>query len=61
MHFLRQSERFTSSRSADMTCKGCLDRQRKLVKWLCKKPDSLLCRKAKARLKKMQDATEVKQ
>jgi len=37
-----------------MACQGCINRQRKLVQLLCKKPDSVLCRKAKERLKRMQ-------
>lgn len=36
-----------------MPCQGCIRRQRKLVERLCKKPDSLLCRKAQARLQRM--------
>lgn len=37
-----------------MACQGCINRQRRLVELLCKKPDSVLCRKAKERLKRMQ-------
>lgn len=37
-----------------MACQGCLNRQRKLVAWLCRKSDSKLCQKAKARLEKME-------
>lgn len=37
-----------------MACQGCVNRQRKIVQLLCKKPDSALCRKAKARLERMQ-------
>jgi hypothetical protein len=36
-----------------MACQGCIDRQRRLVKILCKKPDSKLCQRAKARLERM--------
>jgi hypothetical protein len=36
-----------------MACQGCINRQRMLVKRLCKKPDSPLCRKAQARLQRM--------
>lgn len=36
-----------------MACQGCISRQRKLVRWLCKNPDSKLCRRAKARLERM--------
>ena len=37
-----------------MPCQGCIKRQRKLVEKLCaKRPDGLLCRKAKARLERM--------
>lgn len=44
-----------------MACQGCVNRQRKLVKLLCKKPDSALCRKAKERLERMQSPkTEAK-
>jgi hypothetical protein len=37
-----------------MPCQGCINRQRKLVKKLCAKPDSYLCRKARERLQKME-------
>lgn len=37
-----------------MACQGCINRQIRLVKMLCKNPDSALCRKATARLEKMQ-------
>lgn len=36
-----------------MACQGCISRQRRLVRMLCKNPDSTLCRKAKERLEKM--------
>jgi hypothetical protein len=36
-----------------MACQGCISRQRRLVKVLCKNPDGALCRKAKARLERM--------
>lgn len=36
-----------------MACQGCINRQRRLVNLLCKKPDSALCRKALARLERM--------
>lgn len=36
-----------------MACQGCINRQRRLVQLLCKKPDSRLCRKAQERLDKM--------
>lgn len=37
-----------------MPCQGCINRQRKLAEKLCEKnPDSLLCRKARARLARM--------
>lgn len=37
-----------------MPCQGCIKRQQKLVETLCaKRPDGLLCRKAKARLDRM--------
>jgi hypothetical protein len=37
-----------------MPCQGCINRQRKLVEKLCaKRPDCLLCRKARARLERM--------
>lgn len=36
-----------------MACVGCIARQRKLIQFLCKKPDSWPCQKAKARLEKM--------
>ena len=36
-----------------MACQGCINRQKKLVAYLCKKPDSRLCLKAKARLERM--------
>lgn len=37
-----------------MACAGCIRRKRKLVEKLCaKRPDGLLCRKAKARLQRM--------
>jgi hypothetical protein len=36
-----------------MACQGCISRQRRLVKYLCKKPDSKLCQRAKARLERM--------
>lgn len=36
-----------------MACQGCINRQRKFVALVCKKPDSALCRKAMARLEKM--------
>lgn len=37
-----------------MACQGCINRQKSLVKLFCKKPDSVLCRKARQRLEKMQ-------
>lgn len=37
-----------------MACQGCINRQSKLVRLLCKRPDSSLCRKAKERLARMQ-------
>lgn len=36
-----------------MPCQGCINRQRRLVQLVCKKPDSHFCRKAVARLAKM--------
>lgn len=36
-----------------MACQGCINRQRALVKRLCTKPDSFLCRKARERLQRM--------
>ena len=36
-----------------MACQWCINRQKKLVALLCKKPDSRMCQKAKARLEKM--------
>lgn len=37
-----------------MACQGCIKRQQKLVEKLCeKRPDGLLCRKARARLERM--------
>lgn len=36
-----------------MACK-CIDRQRKLVEKLCRNGESWLCRKARARLAKME-------
>jgi hypothetical protein len=37
-----------------MPCQGCINRQRKLVEKLCaKRPDGLLCRKARSRLERM--------
>ncbi len=37
-----------------MACQGCINRQRAFVKLLCRKPDSKLCQRAKARLEKME-------
>jgi hypothetical protein len=34
-------------------CQGCIDRQRRLVKLLCKNPNSVWCARAKARLERM--------
>ena len=37
-----------------MPCQGCINRQRKLTQKLCeKRPDGLLCGKARKRLEKM--------
>lgn len=37
-----------------MACQGCIKRQRKLVDKLCeKRPDGLMCRKARERLARM--------
>lgn len=36
-----------------MPCQACINRQRRIVDKLCKKPDSWLCRKARERLEKM--------
>lgn len=36
-----------------MACQGCINRQRKLVKFLCKKADSFACKKARERLERM--------
>ena len=41
-----------------MACAGCLSRQRKLIEWVCKKPESRLCRLAKKRLAKMLEETK---
>jgi hypothetical protein len=41
-----------------MGCQGCINRQRRLVNLLCKKPGSALCRRAQARLEKMLQDTE---
>lgn len=41
-----------------MACQGCIQRQKRIVQVLCKKPDSALCRKARERLERMQ--TEAK-
>jgi len=35
-------------------CPGCINRQRKLVAWLCAKGLTKLCEKAKARLAQME-------
>ena len=38
-----------------MPCQGCINRQRKLTEKLCAKlPNGTLCRKAKARLQRME-------
>jgi hypothetical protein len=36
-----------------MACQRCIGRQRKLVRLLCRNPDSYLCRKAQERLARM--------
>jgi hypothetical protein len=36
-----------------MPCKFCIGAQRKLVRRLCKKPDSKWCKRATARLERM--------
>jgi hypothetical protein len=36
-----------------MACASCIKRQRAVVKFLCKKPDSRLCKRAQARLDRM--------
>jgi hypothetical protein len=38
-----------------MACGACINRQRKLVAWLCRKGVTRLCEKAKARLAKMEN------
>lgn len=43
-----------------MACQGCISRQLKLVRLLCKKPESYLCRKARERLAKMQSLNDGK-
>jgi hypothetical protein len=35
-----------------MACK-CIDRQKKLVEWLCRKGETSICKRARARLEKM--------
>lgn len=37
-----------------MACQGCINRQKTLVRLLCKRPDSRLCKKAQERLAKME-------
>lgn len=37
-----------------MACQSCINRQRRLVKMLCQRPDSYLCKKAQDRLAKME-------
>lgn len=41
-----------------MTCQGCINRQKRLVAYLCKKTNGRLCAKAQARLQKMLAPTE---
>jgi hypothetical protein len=36
-----------------MACQGCINRQRKLVEKLCRKPDGRWCKKARERLERM--------
>jgi len=36
-----------------MACQGCIARQRKLTRWLCKNPESRRCKLAQARLERM--------
>lgn len=43
-----------------MACKSCVERQRKLVKLLCKFPDSKLCKRAVRRLELMTQQPEKK-
>lgn len=38
-----------------MACKGCIARQERLVRLLCRKPDGTLCRKARERLERMKN------
>jgi hypothetical protein len=40
-----------------MACK-CIDRQRKLVEWLCRKGMTSMCRRAMARLAKMEGTSQ---
>jgi len=44
-----------------MACQGCINRQRKLVRMLCKKPDSRWCKKAQERLARMESQQQEKQ
>jgi hypothetical protein len=41
-----------------MPCQSCIDRQRKLVKLLCKNPNSKWCQRAKARLDRILGAAK---
>ena len=43
-----------------MACQGCMNRQRKLVELACKKPNSWLCRRAMARLARMESERKEK-
>jgi len=36
-----------------MACQACIDRARRLVRWLCKKSEGRLCVKARAKLARM--------
>lgn len=41
-----------------MACQNCILRQRRLVEFLCKKPDGWACRKARERLARMTETKE---
>lgn len=43
-----------------MACASCIARQRRLVKFLCKKPDGRFCKRAQARLERMLKEAEKK-
>ena len=37
-----------------MACQKCINRQKKIVEYLCKKSEGYLCRRAQKRLKNME-------